>query len=103
MALPNSSIQRLMTPAPATTINLASLGAGMPGLTCACGISLVEAATVCLEYNKHESGVWLRVRGTHSHRCRLLWSPVDEQRQRTYNDLQEEIKLLHRQAMEETD
>lgn len=71
------------------TINLSSLGEGMPGLTAACGITLAEAAAICLENRAHKVGVKLRLDGLKSDAFQLEWSSVDEQQRRCYNDLQE--------------
>jgi len=71
------------------TINIASLSAGMPGLTPACGTMLAETAAVCLENNKHQVGVKLVLVGMASQTYKLVWLSVDDQKRRCYNDMQD--------------
>jgi hypothetical protein len=70
-------------------LNLADLGAGMPGLTPASGAVMAESAAVCLEDRFHRSGVVLRFLGIHSGERELVWPSVDEQQRRTYRDMHE--------------
>lgn len=70
-------------------MDLASLGKGMRGLSPACGATLAESASVCLEHNAHRIGVSLSVVGTQHQAFQLEWAAVNEQQRRTYNDLQE--------------
>lgn len=78
-----------MTPMLQKKLNLFALSEGMPGLTTACGTSLAEAAAVCLEDRKHQSGVSFRLFGMKTEQFPLEWLPVDEQDRRCYADLQE--------------
>ena len=71
------------------SIDLNSLADGMPGLTSACGKSLAEAAAVCLEDRKHQSGTSLHLTGFQKQERALNWSTVTDQQRRCYNDLQE--------------
>jgi hypothetical protein len=70
-----------------TALNLADLSVGMPGLTSAKGISLAEAAAVCLENQEHASGV--AVTSTGCDAAALLWTSVTPQQIATNFDLQD--------------
>ena len=70
-------------------MSLAALAAGMPGLTAASGQTLAEAAAVCLENRKHQTGVRLPRAGMMREDLHVEWQPVDEQNRRCYADMQE--------------
>jgi len=70
-------------------MNLATLAEGMPGLTEACGQTLAQAAAVCLEDRKHQTGVCLRRVGMMIDDLHVEWLPVDDQNRRCYADMQE--------------
>jgi hypothetical protein len=70
-------------------MRLAALAEGMPGLTTAAGQTLAEAAAVCLEDQKHPSGVRLQRGGMMPDDMHVEWLPVDEQQRRCYADMQE--------------
>ncbi len=79
--------------APAVTLkkamSLAALAVGMPGLTPASGQTLAEAAAVCLESRRHQTGVRLPRAGMMREDLHVEWQPVDEQNRRCYADMQE--------------
>jgi hypothetical protein len=68
-------------------LNLAELGDGCPALTPATGLSLCEAASVCLA-RRHESGVTLHVTGDHQETYETHWPVISEQMRRTHHDEQ---------------
>jgi hypothetical protein len=70
-------------------MNLMTLAEGMPGLTSASGQVLAEAAAVCLEHRKHQTGVRLLRAGLNPGDLHVEWPPVDEQNRRCYADMQE--------------
>ena len=70
-------------------MSLAALAAGMPGLTAASGQTLAEAAAVCLENRKHQTGVRLPRAGMMREDLHVEWQPIDEQNRRCYADMQE--------------
>jgi hypothetical protein len=70
-------------------LNLSDLAIGMPGLTPAKGLSLAEAAAVCLESNDHESGVPTTMTGDQLTACAMHWQAVTQQQRDTYADMQE--------------
>ena len=70
-------------------MSLAALAVGMPGLTAASGQTLAEAAAVCLESRKHQTGVRLQRTGMMREDLHVEWQPVDEQNRRCYADMQE--------------
>lgn len=70
-------------------IHLSLLGAGMPGLTPICGLMLAEAAAVCLEDRTHKTGVTFDLAGIATEQLLLEWDAVDEQKRKTYHDMQE--------------
>lgn len=70
-------------------MSLAALAAGMPGLTPASGQTLAEAAAVCLENRKHQTGVRLPRAGMMREDLHVEWQTVDEQNRRCYADMQE--------------
>lgn len=70
-------------------INLTALAEGMPGLTPASGQMLAEAAAVCLEDRKHQPGVCLSRAGLIIEDLYVEWPPVDDQKRRSYADMQE--------------
>src|SRR5207249_12258969 len=69
-------------------VDLNLLERGMPGITPRWGASLAEAATVCLEEQKHPTGVFMMLDGDCKHRLRLVWRIRGdrEQRARCYGD-----------------
>jgi hypothetical protein len=70
-------------------MSLAALAEGMPGLTAAAGQRLAEAAAVCLEDRKHQTGVRLPRAGMMLDDFFMEWLSVDEQTRRCYADMQE--------------
>jgi hypothetical protein len=70
-------------------MSLAALATGMPGLTPASGQTLAEAAAVCLESHRHQTGVRLPRAGMMREDLHVEWQPVDEQNRRCYADMQE--------------
>ena len=69
-------------------LNLADLAIGMPGLTAAKGLSLAEAAAVCLENQHHTTEVLLIATGNFSNAV-LQWEPVTDQQIASNADMQE--------------
>ncbi len=87
---PAKPVQTVAPAAPAKkAMSLAALAAGMPGLTAASGQTLAEAAAVCLESRKHQTGVRLPRAGMMREDLHVEWQPVDEQNRRCYADIQE--------------
>jgi hypothetical protein len=76
-------------PEPKKNMSLAALAEGMPGLTAASGQTLAEAAAVCLEDRKHQTGVCLSRAGLMLEDLYVEWLPVDDQNRRCYADMQE--------------
>jgi len=73
-----------------TPLNLGDLASGIaPGLSSHVGGGLAEAAAVCLEHNKHNVGVILKVEGNFTKMISLTWIPTTKQIQRTHADLQD--------------
>jgi len=70
-------------------VNLAALSEGMPGLTVASGQVLAEAAAVCLEDQKHQTGVSLSNAGLTPGNLQVEWLSVDDQQRRSHADMQE--------------
>lgn len=62
-------------------IKLELLGGGAPGITPKWGACLAEAASFCLQDQKHSSGVRLRVDGDYKSHFRVLWISPDDQEQ----------------------
>jgi hypothetical protein len=60
----------------------------IPGITSAIGAFLAEAAQVCLEDQKHPSGIELKVCGIFHENCNILWARVLDaaQIERCWND-----------------
>lgn len=61
----------------------------MPGITSHMGGMLAEAAAVCLQDQKHQSGVEICIVGMQPGQYVLQWAAINAQHKRTYNDLQE--------------
>lgn len=55
------------------TLSLDALERGMPGITPRVGAYLAEAATTCLEEERHNPGVAMQIDGDCDHRVRILW------------------------------
>ena len=66
---------------------------GMPGITQAFGECLAQAASVCLEDQKHESNTKLSVDGDFKKIYALLWEEATEQIRRCWGD--EEVTTEH--------
>lgn len=62
-------------------ITLEDLSRGMPGITPKFGASLAEAATICLEGQRHCSGVQMKVDGDYDHNLEVHWQPVEDPEQ----------------------
>jgi hypothetical protein len=60
-------------------IHLTTLKHGMPGMTSAFGESIAEAAAVCLEDQKHASGVKMHVDGKYSTAFCVHWDVTTDQ------------------------
>jgi len=61
----------------------------MPGLEPFLGGTLANAAAVCLDKNRHTSGVELEVSGQYRRRIEVCWDGPSDQVRRSYADLQE--------------
>jgi hypothetical protein len=70
-------------------LNFDSLSTGQLGVSAAYGSFLSEAASYCLNFNRHPNPVLLSVTGDFSASASFHWSDVDESHSRTYSDLQE--------------
>ena len=68
------------------TLSLSVLDEGTPGITPAFGASLAEAASVCLEDQKHAPGTPLRVDGGFRDTFSLFWNPATDQMRRCWAD-----------------
>ena len=66
-----------------------TLTGGMPGLEPFLGGTLANAAAVCLDKNRHTTGVELEVSGQYRRRIEVCWDGPTEQVRRSYADLQE--------------
>jgi hypothetical protein len=62
-------------------VTLETLSGGMPGITPRYGACLAEAASFCMEDQKHSSGVRLRVDGDYDDYFRVLWISLSPQNQ----------------------
>ncbi len=70
-------------------LNLDDLGSGsIPAITPALGNMLAEAASVCLESQRHNQNVRLTVRGYIEGQYSLIWRPLTEQALRSWNDFE---------------
>lgn len=69
-------------------LSLTDLGDGnIPAITPSIGNMLAEAASVCLESQGHEPGVFLLIRGGKSNGYTVTWAPITAQaRDRAWND-----------------
>ena len=68
-------------------LNLNDLGAGdIPAITPEVGNALAEAASICLESQRHTQGVELTVRGYSDNVHVLTWNPVAAQARLSWND-----------------
>ncbi len=65
---------------------LSELEEGMPGMTPEGGRCLAQAASICLEDQKHTSGVQLSVDGDFSLAFRLIWDVTTDQMRRSWDD-----------------
>lgn len=63
---------------------LAELGDGIPALTSAVGTTMVEACLVCFEDQGHTSGVEIKVEGTYSDVCAIIWEDLVTDGMRRY-------------------
>lgn len=75
------------------TLHLSLLSEGGPGVTCAFGESLAQAAAVCLETQAHSPGTALSIDGDFEGAVSLLWNRVTNQMRRTLADIQEATEL----------
>lgn len=71
-----------------TSIDLADLAKGTPGITPAYGSVLAEAATICLESRAHPNGVTMGVDGDFGGKVNVRWAPLADQVQasKCWND-----------------
>lgn len=71
-------------------LDLNTLATGFPHIPPDCGASIAQACLICLENQRHVSGVRLRVQGDFVSTFRLLWSTqVTEAERRYWSDLAE--------------
>lgn len=71
-------------------IHLNKLGDGdMPGLSPGFGRHLAEAAAVCLDNQKHVSGIDIQFTAPSGNVVKLEWSEVNDHQRNSYKDLQE--------------
>lgn len=70
------------------TLTLPQLAQGMPGITPSFGNCLAEAASICLEDQKHSSGVLLNVNGDFKQIFNIIWGITTEQIRRCWADLE---------------
>lgn len=69
-------------------VSINRLKQGFPGLSPVVGAAHAEACIVCLENQKHESGVEINVQGLFSKTFQITWDDIiDEQVKRAWNDL----------------
>lgn len=68
------------------TIDLESLGLGMPGLSPRRGASMAEAASVCLHDQGHSSPTDLELSGSLNEVASLTWKAPDDQAKRSWAD-----------------
>src|SRR6185503_6534967 len=73
-------------------LRLESLQQGMPAITAAFGEMLAEAAAVCFENQKHETGVTMNVESDPVCHFRVFWPPVTEQMLACYNDMGDTVE-----------
>lgn len=69
-------------------VHLNTLQGGTPGITPAIGETFAEAAAVCLEDQKHSSGVGINVNGDFSEAFAIAWDETTDQMRRSWADLQ---------------
>lgn len=74
---------------PLHAINLQDLGIGFPGNTPAQGMAMAEAASLCLENQKHTSPSILKVIDAKEVDVELAWNAVGQQIRQGHNDLQD--------------
>ena len=55
-------------------LNLDILKQGLPGFSKTIGAYLAEAALVCLEENKHQSGVLIEITGDFQETFEIIWT-----------------------------
>lgn len=72
--------------APVAELSLEGLRLGMSGITPAFGTCLLEAASVCLEDQRHAPGIRMEVCGDFKNAFALTWSATNEQRLRCWAD-----------------
>jgi len=72
----------------ADVLNLDALVAGMAGITPRVGAYLAEAAVTCLEQERHNPDVDMRIDGACEHRLRVRWTEQGDaaQRARAWGD-----------------
>jgi hypothetical protein len=66
---------------------LSDLERGMYGITPEYGACIAQAASICLEDQKHKSGVKLNVDGEYDGKFDLIWNIVNEQMRRCWADI----------------
>lgn len=64
----------------------------IPGITREKGNELAQAGAVCLEWQPHQQGVSLAVRGHVRRTYELYWPPATHQARRTWNDPEEAVE-----------
>jgi len=67
-------------------IQLSQLNGGLPGITPANGQMFAESCAVCLDDQKHSSGVALGAAGKFNSKFTLEWPAVTDQMKRSHND-----------------
>lgn len=80
-------------PKPRRKLDFSALTNGMPGLDCDKARDLVTAACVCLDHNRHRSGVRLVVTGDIRRARSILFDSPSEQQRATHADLEEATEL----------
>jgi hypothetical protein len=71
------------------TLDLARLKQGFPGVSPVLGAAHLEACLICLEHQKHRSGVLLSVKGDTETQFRLQWEEdVTPQMRRSWEDME---------------
>jgi hypothetical protein len=75
-----------MTNGTVATIDIHQLGAGLPAVTPAFGLTLVEAIAVCFDDRNHASGTTFTVEGDFQTQVQFLYPSVTAQMRLCWND-----------------
>jgi hypothetical protein len=68
------------------TIDLNTLGSGLPAITPEVGRALAQAGAICFESEGHSSGKQLSIKGKYQAALAVLWPPINDQALRCWND-----------------